>query len=299
MVLKSYINISLNVDGVDEIISPAMTACHPKFHKGSNPMHNIIIKILNLTLLYLSCITLAGCTRPSLPPPVILFDQGHGQRFLIENTEELDLSKLASVFSEQGFTVKSSNQLFTKELLTGISTLVISGPFKPISLSETTVIQRFLNDGGQLCVMLHIGFPVNDLLHSLGVAVSSGVIREQLNQHDKSKPKDFFVNNLAEHPITKNLEKINFYGAWALNTQLEANIIAKTSPSAWIDLNKNNTLEKGDAVQPFNVIVTGQMGHGHFMVFSDDAVFQNRFLANENHVLAVNLAKWLKEGSYY
>ncbi len=256
-------------------------------------------KQLLLILILLIIPITASCRRPPLPPPVVLFDQGHKQHFLIENNDPLDLSKLADIFKKQGFTVKSSSTRFTANLLHNVSTLIISGPFLEVNPNEILVIQNFLSNGGQMAIMLHIGSPVEKLLNSLGVAVSSGVVHEQKNIITATKDTDFYVTNLAKHPLTKGLKQVNLYGAWALNTQLKANIIAQTSPLAWVDLNNNQKLERGDAVQAFSEIVTGQLGHGHFIVFADDAIFQNTFLNGQNEILGINLAKWLKQGSYY
>jgi len=251
--------------------------------------------------LALTILPLTACKRAPLPPPVALFDQGHGQHFLVGNKGELDLSKLGETFTKQGFQVKASapDQGLSDEILTSVSTLIISGPFKPVNDAEIKVIKKFLDRGGQLCVMLHIGSPVALLLNNLGVDVSNSVVREQTNLPDPETPTDFYVTDLAPHPLTKGLTQINLFGSWALNTELLANVIAKTSPQAWVDLNDNKSLDPGDATQAFNVVVTGQLGHGHFIVFADDAIFQNRFLVGPNEQLATNLAGWLREGSYY
>jgi len=250
----------------------------------------------------LSCLVpLAGCKRVPPPPPVVLFDQGHGQHFLIENSGELDLSQLAASFTAQGFQVKSSSpgQPFTDEALAKVSTLVISGAFQPMTDAELEAVKRFVDRRGQLCVMLHIASPLAPLLNNLGVAVSNGVIREQENLLDPQNPTDFFVTNLAPHPLTKDLTQINLYGSWALNVELEGNVLATTSPQAWVDLNNDKNLDPGDASQAFSVVVTGQLGHGQFVVFADDAIFQNRFFQGPNQQLANNLVSWLKTGSYY
>ncbi|MBA3015931.1 MAG: GldG family protein [Proteobacteria bacterium] len=259
------------------------------------------IKKIGLICLMASLLTIGACKRVA-PPPVVLFDQSHGQQFLVENDKELDLSQLGEIFTAKGFQVKSSppDQAFTDNTLHGVSTLIISGAFKPINDSEITVIKKFLDNGGQVCVMLHIGSPVTALLNNLGVAVSNGVIREHNNMPHPENPTDFFVANFPTHPLTKNLTHINLYGTWALNSEHQANIIAKTTPQAWVDLNGNKTFDSdGDAIQAFTVIVTGQLGHGHFVVFGDDAIFQNRFLVGPNQQLAINLVEWLKNGSYY
>lgn len=255
-----------------------------------------------LLCLFMGIASLPACKKAPLPPPVVLFDQGHGQHFLVDNTGELDLSKLGEIFTGQGFQVKatSADQAFTEKSLEGVSTLIISGAFMQLSNDEVGVIKKFIDHGGQLCVMLHISPPLATLLNNLGVAVSNGVIREQTNLPTPEAPTDFLVTDLATHPLTKGLTQFNLYGSWALNTEQPANVIAKTSPQAWVDLNNDKRLDPaGDAIQAFAVLVTGQLGHGHFAVFADDAIFQNRFLVGANQQLATNLAAWLKAGSYY
>ncbi|MDD5759717.1 MAG: hypothetical protein PHI06_11635 [Desulfobulbaceae bacterium] len=248
-----------------------------------------------------SLLALGACKRAPLPPPIVLFDQGHGQHFLVEKKDELDLSKLGEAFVAGGFQVKSSapGQMFTDDALKNVSTLIISGAFQPVTDDEVVVLKNFIDRGGQLCVMLHISSPLAPLLNNLGVAVSNGVVREQTNLLTPDVQTDFFVNDLAKHPLTKDLSQINFYGTWALNVEQPANVIAKTSPQAWVDLNNDKNLDSGDAIQAFSVVVTGQVGHGYFVVFADDAIFQNRFLVGPNQQLASNLVAWLKAGSYY
>jgi hypothetical protein len=68
---------------------------------------------------------------------------------------------------------------------------------------------------------------------------------------------------------------------------------ALTSASAWIYLNGNRRFDQGDARQSFAVAVAGQPGKGRFVVFGDDAVFENKFLAGDNLTLGRNLAAWL------
>ena len=66
-------------------------------------MKNMILKNSLLFLVtvafsaILSAIAVAG--------QVVLFDQGHGQRFLVEKGGALDLSRLADLFAERGMVV--------------------------------------------------------------------------------------------------------------------------------------------------------------------------------------------------
>ena len=77
-----------------------------------------------------------------------------------------------------------------------------------------------------------------------------------------------------------------------MNMVPTAGIIAATSEDAWVDLDGNRKLSAADAVQSFGVVVAGTLGKGQFLVFGDDAIFQNKFLDDDNRRLANNLAEW-------
>ena len=181
--------------------------------------------------------------------------------------------------------------------MSGVSALIISGPFKPLTPPEIEAVLHFLNRGGRLAVMLHIPFPVAPLLRQLGVDFSNGVIREQQGVIG-GDPLNFHITALSPHPLTRDLTSFDAFGVWALHGEGAGIVsIARTSPTAWVDLNGSNTLDKGDATQAFDVVVAGQIGSGRFVVFGDDAIFQNQFLSGGNAALAKNLAWWLTQAA--
>ncbi|HEY3307798.1 MAG TPA: DUF4350 domain-containing protein [Desulfuromonadaceae bacterium] len=225
--------------------------------------------------------------------PVILFDQAHNQRFLIEQSGDLQLSGLADTFKKQGARVISSKAPISAETLKDVSGLVISGAFDKLKPEEIAAVRQFLSKGGRLAVMLHIGFPVADLLGELGIDISNSVLHERRNILKKND-LDFIVKNVvSDHVLFKGLSQFSAYGVWALNSAPPAATIASTSPDAWIDLNGDGHLSKGDATGSFAVVVTGKKESGHFVIFGDDAIFQNKFLDQDNRKLAQNLGAWL------
>jgi hypothetical protein len=225
--------------------------------------------------------------------PRILFDEGHGQRFSADRSGELDLSGLASVFVQKGSTVITTHEQLSAGTLSGADVLVISGPFSPLSEQEIAAVMDFVGQGKSLAVMLHIGGPVVQLLLGLGVDVSNGVINEQKSMIG-ADPHNFQVSDLRKHQINRGLKKFSAYGVWAvMSFKDNSEIIAFTSPYAWVDLDGNGQLSAADAVQAFGVVVAGDLGKGRFAVFGDDAVFQNKFLTGDNLALARNLADWL------
>jgi hypothetical protein len=225
--------------------------------------------------------------------PIVIFDEGHGQKFVIEEKGPLHLYLLSSLFKQQGFIVTTKALQISDNTLNGADVLVISGAFISLNPSEIDAIMRFIDRGGKLCVMLHIGQPVAELLWRFNVLISNGVINEQENIINNNQ-KDFYVTRLESHPLTEGLKKFAIYGGWALmSSDKKGKVIAQTSPEAWIDLNGDQRFSEGDARQSFGVIVTGAYGKGRYIVFGDDAIFQNKFLQKDNLDLGKNLVRWL------
>jgi hypothetical protein len=227
--------------------------------------------------------------------PVVLFDQGHGQTFVIEKTGDLHLSALATLFRKNGFEVKTGRQAITSQLLSGVDGLVISGPFMPFTASECAAIKKFIERGGRVAVMIHITPTVSNLLKELGIVSTTGPVNEVINIRGGGG-KDFSITSLEEHSLTRGLSSFTVYGSWGLNPERgNAKIIAKSSQKSWVDLNRDGKYGPRDAAQEFGIVVAGSIGKGEFAVFGDDAIFQNRFLKNGNLLLGKNLVNWMRE----
>jgi len=224
----------------------------------------------------------------------VIFDQGHGQKFVIEKEGELDLSGLSGLLKGNGYNVKINAGRINNASLHAADVLIISGAFQPFSPEEIDAVIRFVEGGGKLCVMLHIPQPLTGLMSRLEIYASNGVIQEQENMINNS-PLDFYATDMEKHKITKGITKIGIHGAWALMTESETGqIIARTGPKAWIDLNGDGKFNGNDARQAFGVIIAGTLGKGRYLIFGDDAIFQNKFLDRENMSLGKNLADWMK-----
>jgi len=228
--------------------------------------------------------------------PRILFDQGHGQAFVIEQETDLQLSKLAHSFVGQGFEVSSTSHPLTAALLEKTDALVISGAFKPFTAAEITEVRRFVERGGRVSIMIHIGSPILALLQGLGVDVANGVIRDE-QQVIGDDPLNFRTSSLQPHPLTSGLTNFSLYGSWPVRPMTNnGQTLAYTSDQSWVDLTGDKRLTPGDAVQAFGVLVENRMKQGELLVFGDDALFQNRFLVGNNLELASNLGRWLAAG---
>ena len=233
-----------------------------------------------------------AATAMAEPASKILFEEGHGQRFHAGTDGDLDLSLLAGQMRQHGATVGKIDEV-SMATLTGAAALVVSGPFQPFTAPEIAAIVAFVEGGGRLAIMLHIGPPVASLLAPLGVYHSNGVVRESSDILEE-QPLNFTVRNLAAHPLFAGIESFAVFGTWALDAQDKTTIVARSGAQAWVNLNRDKTKSTLDAVDAFGLVVAGTRGKGQFVVFGDDAIFQNRYLHAYNDALGDRLARWLK-----
>ena len=221
----------------------------------------------------------------------ILFDQGHNQRFVIEEKGELQLSGLADIMRAQGAHVASTRKPLNDDSLKDATALVISGPFESLRPEEVEAVVRFIERGGRLAAMLHIGSPLTELLARLDLDHSNAVLHERNNVIDSNI--NFRVTALSASPLFAGVSHFSVYGGWALDPGKTGAQLAQTSADAWVDLDGDKVISKGDVSGVFTVVVSGRVGSGGFVVFGDDAIFQNRYLDENNRRLAANLAGWL------
>jgi hypothetical protein len=228
--------------------------------------------------------------------PVILFDEGHGQPFHVRGNGPLDLSRLAERFAANGFEVRTTSGPLDAAPLDGVTALVISGAFRPLSSGELAAVQTFLNGGGSVALMLHIAPPLGGVLELLNVDYANGILHDSSLAIDNN-PQYIRVERLASHPLTQGLVDFAVYGCWALRgTAPSVEPVAWTSVQGWVDLVPDGRSGPGDARGPFAVAVAGHVAAGRYVIFGDDALFQNRFLEGNNRLLAENLAHWLSRG---
>lgn len=247
-------------------------------------------------------LSLAVCALLALPlsaragSPVVLFDEGHGQQFLVGQDGELDLSGLAQLFREERVEVRHTAAPITAEALRSMSGLVVSGAFAAFTPAEIEAVTGYLEQGGRLAVMLHIGMPVGPLLGALGVEVSRGPVHEMADIIGGAD-LNFTLSRLGQHPLTAGLGRFRVYGCWALKpTRQGVLALATTGKYAWLDWNNDRRYTAGDPVGSLVVATTVRVGRGEAVIFGDDALFQNRFLKGENRELGRRLGRWFSGG---
>jgi hypothetical protein len=243
-------------------------------------------------LIVMMLLTVTVLTVQTASARTVLFDAGHGERFKITDNGPLQLTNFAAIVRASGADVATLDKPITDAALAGVDGLVISGAFKELKQEEIEAVMRFIERGGKLAVMLHIAPPLGSLLDRLQIQYTNGVILETENMID-NQPLNFRAKRLAPHRVLQGVKEFSLYGVWGLvNNNHSARIIAATSPKAWIDIYGDH-VQRPDNTASFGVVIAGEAGKGAFLVFGDDAIFQNKFLDESNTKLAANLAAWL------
>jgi hypothetical protein len=239
-------------------------------------------------------LALCGVGAPAVAAgPVVLFDEGHGQRFLVGQSGQLDLSGLAAQCREAGMEVRTGRGRLNAESLRGVSALVISGAFAPLAPDEVEAVRAFVGSGGRLALMLHIPQPLQGLLERLSIQFSPGPIHETEGVIG-GRDLDFAVTRFQPHPITDGLRSMGVFGCWGVkNSSPQATEIARTGAKAWLDTDRSGRPSPGEPVGTLGVVVAGTLAEGAYVVFGDDAIFQNQFLESHNREVGRRLARWL------
>lgn len=245
------------------------------------------------------CLLLASTLLPAAAAnsrPVVLFDAGHGERFLPQDEGPLGLSGLTGIFHDQGFALELTREPLTPAVLAEVDAVVVSGPFAPFAPAEIEALAAFVRQGGHLAVMLHVAPVATQLLDRFGVIHAHGVIHAEPQMQIAGEELNFTVDRLAAEPLLAGISHFALYGSWALAAAEgnRARIAASSSEGSWIDLNGNRLYDPVDARQSFGVVALGEEGSGDFVIFGDDAIFQNRYLTGGNRRLGENLALRLK-----
>ncbi|MBE9528438.1 MAG: hypothetical protein IME99_04290 [Proteobacteria bacterium] len=228
----------------------------------------------------------------------VAFDASHGEIFSPAGTGTLHYSDFNKEFVDAGAATYISKEPITVETLSKYNTYIIAGPTQEFTEAEIGAFHQYVAHGGNLLVLLHISSPVARLTESFGILVSNVVISEGVDII-KDESQDFYVTRLADHPVTKGIQRLAVYGTWGLMAEADATSLANTSKEAWGDANRNRTFDEGEQKAQYTLIAANsRRGAGNVLVVADDAPFANLFYNTaENRTLGKNIVEWFKESS--
>ncbi len=134
------------------------------------------------------------------------FLQGHGEPSL-EATEE-GFSQAIKQLQDRGYKVRELNLITQRQIPKNTDVIIIARPIRKLLPEEVTLLQKYLNNGGRLLVMLmpNINSGLTPILQQWGIILDNRFVIDASGMGNTwgLGPGVIFVTNYGEHPITKS-----------------------------------------------------------------------------------------------
>ncbi len=169
---------------------------------------------------------------------------GHGEHNPQNTVDDLGYGKFITMVAENNVTVKTLNLLLDSEVPATCDLLIIAGPAQDLLTTEVEKIEKYLNQGGRLLLLLnYLPHPkMNALMAKWGVRVGENVVYDDAySQNNQS----LVLQDYGSHPIVQPLSA--------------SQVPLIITPPHSIDKIQNNS-QLGDAAQVTELVRTGPNG---------------------------------------
>ncbi len=243
--------------------------------------------------------------------PRWLFSQGHGEISPTDAEPRLGVASWVRDLAERGVSLESSDLRQGGAIPDGIDVLVViaggngEAPFDPFSSEVRGDVERFLDRGGDLLLMLPfygecglepllapMGIEFrNGLVHSGGGDAASGIGSIQVWDYDE------------QHPITKRFrfeeDKIELNSFRSLVVTPPAIPLVTTSPDTWLEFDLDGVHDASEPAGPFPVVAclegSPDSGRGRVVVFGSWTPVLDVFHRSQSRRLLLSACDWLAE----
>ena len=179
--------------------------------------------------------------------------------------------------------------LFEMDLDPATDVLMVMGPTKTFTASESALVGSFVTAGGLLVLADDFGTG-NSLLQGMGASSRfSGKLMMDLS-FDRS-PEFSVCFDLKDDPLTVNVSRLLMnYPTSVSVSGPGTTAIAQSSVASWLDSDGDRTRDLGEPQGPFPLVVRERMGSGSILLLSDPSMLINGMVDElDNGVFADNL----------
>ena len=180
----------------------------------------------------------------------IYFLEGHAEKD-IEGMDQSSYSTVKTSLEREGYEVAKLSLLTKPEIPEDLSVLIIAGPQKKLLDKEKEVIEKYINEGGKLFLLID---PKSEVKVETGFSSFISKWGVHSDRHVVIDPKLYFwtdpsapvINAWATHQITEKLSSAFFPGVGEISAASDApaeyivTSLAGTSPDSWLE----NSIEK-------------------------------------------------------
>jgi hypothetical protein len=243
--------------------------------KKKDNFTNLKVTVL-IIIIFIALVTFSS--NPYQPNYSIYNEDDLGASKLRESLEYLDYNLSRILLSP---IILSANKM--------MSMIIIIGSERAYSAAEIDAYENFVNDGGALIIFEDFG-PARKVAERFGITFFPGVLKETQEALIVNRPSQFFiqellVNQLVEEITLPPLMVSEAAGIIDLDGILHGQTIPLllTYPSAFIDVNDNDILDRTDLHSPVGTPVGlfKEVGNGTLVVISDASIPLNQYWLRE------------------
>jgi ABC-type uncharacterized transport system involved in gliding motility auxiliary subunit len=136
--------------------------------------------------------------------PVVYFLVGHNERRVTDFDQIAGYSTIGGVIFNDNLEVKELMLTGEKQIPEDAAALIIAGPSKPMSATESEMVEDYLNRSGRVMVLLDAlkETGLETMLRRWGVALRNDFV---LDPENTLKGSDVYIRTYYEHPITMHM----------------------------------------------------------------------------------------------
>ncbi len=309
--LNRYQSLSnqLTIHYIDPDFSPDLVRLHNiqqqgeiVFSKGERQQHTFDLSEQSITN------AIMAVTREQ--DKWLVFIEGHGER-RPDHQANFNLSLWADQLKQKGFKLKSINLVTHPHIPQNTAAVIIASPQTNWLEGEIAIIQRYLDDDGNLLWLTEPDQPesLNALAEYLGLEMIPGTITDPNTAFlGIADPLNALVTDYAQHPISQAVSSVTLFPQATAMSVLSAvdkwhyDALLTTPDNVWSDRNPSQQAtysDDGDMMGPLNlayVLSSKTSAQQRIAVIGDGDFLSNSFLGNaSNSELGIALMDWLAQ----
>ena len=240
----------------------------------------------------------------------ITFLTGHGERSP-EKPANFDMELFGKELARRQINVQTLNLAKAPAILDNSALLVIAAPKVALLAGEVSLIQRYIQQGGNLLLLTDPDNQnLNTLQNDLGITQLPGVIVDSTAKLYGINDPSFILNSqYIDHPITQGFQTMSLFPVVAtlqFNTPSEFTALAflNSSPQSWtetgpipgkIGFDANTTEKKGPLAFAYALTRTfKQNTQQRIVILGDGDFISNTYIGNVGNLdLGLRIVTWL------
>ncbi|MGC1123349.1 MAG: DUF4350 domain-containing protein [Candidatus Methanofastidiosia archaeon] len=180
--------------------------------------------------------------------------------------------------------------------------LVIASFDRKYTPAEVDAIKQFVENGGGLLLLGDVDSENSSVSQAFDVSFyqERACIADEEAEQLADDIHTFYIDDIASHPITKNVKKIVLKNGVPIVSHKTGQILVTTSSNSWIDREGDGSgiKDKGEEGGPFDVLLAMEnFGLGRAVFFGGAASFWNQVTLKNGGNLSLfdNAVRWLGE----